>query len=129
MKSRLFLALAIAGFYLVASNPSIAHHAFAWADNEHPITLTGTVTEFVFVNPHSQVYFDVKDKDGTVSNWMIEMGPPVALRRAGWNSATVKAGDQVTVTGGAAKDGRKLINITGKFLLNGQEVSTRSNDR
>ena len=104
-----------------------AHHAFAWADNDHPITLTGVATQFIFQNPHSQIWFDVKGKDGSLDHWMIEIGPPTALRRANWSETSIKPGDQITVTGGPAKDGRKILNITGKLMVNGEELSTRSN--
>lgn len=114
---------AVIGFTMV-SVPVFGHHSLSWADNEHPITLTGTVTEFVFANPHSQVFFDVKAKDGTLTHWMIEIGGPPGLHRAGWTSQSVKPGDDITVTGGQAKDGRNLINITGKLLVNGKELST-----
>jgi hypothetical protein len=118
-------------FALVVScgvpDSALAHHAFAWADNDHPITLSGVATQFVFQNPHSQIWFDVKSKDGSLEHWMIEIGPPTSLRRANWNEASIKPGDQITVTGGAAKDGRKILNITGKLIVNGEELSTRSN--
>jgi hypothetical protein len=97
------------------SAPTFAHHSLSWADNEHPITLSGTVTQFVFANPHSQIFFDAKAKDGTLTHWMIEIGGPPGLHRAGWTSQSLKAGDDITVTGGQAKDGRNLINITGKL--------------
>jgi len=124
MKIRLLAVLAVAVALLIGSGPLLAHHAFAWADNEHPITLSGTVMEFWYANPHSQIMVDVKGKEGEIDHWMIEIGPPAALRRAGWSSATIKQGDQITVTGGAAKDGRKILNIAGKLLLNGKELST-----
>jgi hypothetical protein len=126
MKNRLLVLLAVTVGFLMVSSPLFAHHSLSWADNEHPITLTGTVTEFVFANPHSQVMFDAKGKDGNLEHWMIEIGPPPGLHRAGWTSASIKTGDQVTVTGGQAKDGRNIINITGKLLINGQELSTRA---
>lgn len=123
MKSKVWLLAAAVPFLLV-STPLFAHHSLSWADNEHPITLTGTVTEFVFANPHSQVFFDAKNKDGSTAHWMIEIGGPPGLHRAGWTSASLKPGDEITVTGGQAKDGRNIINITGKLLVNGKELST-----
>src|SRR5215475_10768917 len=112
--------LAVAVGLLMVSVSTFAHHSLSWADNEHPITITGTVTEFVFANPHSQIEFDVKAKDGSMEHWMIEIGPPPGLHRAGWTSESIKSGDEVTVTGGQAKDGRKIINITGKLMINGK---------
>jgi hypothetical protein len=125
MRNKVLAICAMAIGILILSGPSFAHHSLSWADNAHPITLTGTVTEFVFANPHSQVYFDTKGKDGTLEHWMIEIASPPGLHRAGWTSETVKSGDQVTVTGGQAKDGRHILNITGKFLVNGQSLTPR----
>jgi hypothetical protein len=122
---KLLLLVAISAALAAGSAPVFGHHSLSWADNEHPITLTGTVTEFVFANPHSQVFFDAKAKDGTLTHWMIEIGGPPGLHRAGWTSQSLKAGDEITVTGGQAKDGRNIINITGKLLVNGKELSTR----
>ena len=127
MKQKLLVILAVVFGSIMISAPLFAHHSLSWADNEHPITITGTVTEFVFANPHSQIVFDVKGKDGSMEHWMIEIGPPPGLHRAGWTSESIKPGDNVTVTGGQAKDGRKIINITGKLLINGQELSTKQN--
>ena len=125
MKKLLALCVLAAGFLMI-SGASFAHHSLSWADNEHPITVSGTVTEFVFANPHSQVWFDNKDKDGNVQHWMIEIGGPPGLHRAGWTSESIKAGDALTVTGGQAKDGRLIINITGKLMINNKELSTRA---
>jgi hypothetical protein len=123
---RLLILLGAAVGFLMISGASFAHHSLSWADNEHPITVSGTVTEFVFANPHSQVWFDNKDKDGNLVHWMIEIGGPPGLHRAGWTSESIKPGDSLTVTGGQAKDGRFIINITGKLMINGKELSTRA---
>src|SRR5262245_43510931 len=69
---------------LIGSVPVWAHHAFAAEfDADKPIDLKGTVTKVKWVNPHSWLYFDVKDKAGEVTNWGVEFGTPNALARAG----------------------------------------------
>jgi hypothetical protein len=95
---------------LIFAVPSFAHHSQSWADYEHPITLTGTVSEFELINPHSEIWIDVKKDDGSVDKWLIEMGPVSGLRRDGWDVNTIKVGDTVKITAGASKDGRKIIN-------------------
>ena len=122
---RLSKLLVVAIGFLTVSCALYAHHSLSWADNEHPVTVSGTVVQFVFANPHSQIFFDSKDKDGNVQHWMIEIGGPPGLHRAGWTSESIKPGDSLTVTGGQAKDGRLIINITGKLMINGKELSTR----
>lgn len=123
---KLLLLVAVSAALSGVSTPVFGHHSLSWADNEHPITVTGTVVQFIFANPHSQIWFDAKAKDGTIAHWMIEIGGPPGLHRAGWTSESIKPGDEITVTGGPAKDGRNIINITGKLLVNGKELSTHS---
>src|ERR1700692_1895029 len=79
--------------------PVMAHHGTSnYATTAQTITLTGTVTEFVWSNPHVYLLFDVKDDKGTVVHWAGEMNSPGVLKNAGWTKNTLKAGDQVTVT-------------------------------
>ncbi len=116
MRSKLLTDLAIAGGLLMVAGPMFAHHSPAIYDRQHPITLTGTVTEFRFINPHVQVHFEVKAENGNVVKWVVHSLPPPRLYRAGWRRDTLKPGDQITVTGGPAKNGKKimrLVNLVG----------------
>src|SRR6266852_3862733 len=106
------LLLVVLGVALsVVSRPVFAHHAGGAYDAEHPITLTGTVTEYRLVNPHTEIHFDVKDAAGKVTSWVALSGPPQRLYRSGWRSDTLKPGDQVTITGAPSKDGKKYIGV------------------
>jgi hypothetical protein len=80
---------------LVAS--AEAHHAPAVFDQTRTISIEGTVTEFVWSNPHSWIRMDVTGADGKVTNWSIEMNPPTYLIRGGWKSTTLQPGDKITV--------------------------------
>ena len=60
-----------------------AHHAPAVFDQTRTIVVEGTVTEFVWSNPHSWIRMDVVGKDGSVTNWSIEMNPPISCAAAG----------------------------------------------
>jgi hypothetical protein len=94
---------------MAASLPVLAHHAFAAEyDDKKPVTLTGTVTRYEWVNPHSHIYLDVKDENGKVINWTISMGSPNGLIRQGWNRTSLKVGDTLTISGFLAKDGSKM---------------------
>jgi len=65
---------------LSASAVAFGHHSFAAEfDASKPVTLVGNVTKVDWLNPHIWVYLDVKDKDGKVSNWQCEGGPPNTL--------------------------------------------------
>jgi Family of unknown function (DUF6152) len=82
-----------------------AHHGNSAYDEEHWITLTGTVTEFVWSNPHTQIFMDVKDDKGNVVHWAIESQSPGIMRRNNWTRASLKPGDQITITLAPAKNG------------------------
>ena len=85
--------------------PSSAHHGNSAYDETVRVTIKGTVTEFVWVNPHCQVYLDVTDKNGKVVNWAVETNSPAILTRAGWTRRSIKYGDQVTIILCPAKNG------------------------
>jgi hypothetical protein len=116
MKRNLFAGSAGAVFLLMVSVPLFAHHAGSLYDREHPVTLTGTVTKYLMINPHAQIHFEVKDENGNVATWVAETAGPQRLLRVGWNKNTLKAGDKITVTGAQFKDGRKYLSI---FKLEG----------
>ena len=126
--SSLALALVVAALvWTVAPRPVIAHHGFSVEfDKDNPITLTGSVTKFEFMNPHVYFYVDVKGKDGKVVNWAFEGGPPNVIYRQGWRKDTLKPGDVVTVKGFRAKDGTHLAACATVKLPDGREVSAGS---
>jgi Family of unknown function (DUF6152) len=85
--------------------PAWAHHGNSAYDEAHWITISGTVTEFVWANPHCQIFLDVKDDKGAAVNWAIESQSPGIMRRNNWTRTSVKAGDQITITLAPAKNG------------------------
>ncbi len=70
---------------LVFCGPMLAHHGNVAYDEIHLITISGTVTEIVWANPHVQFFLDVKDDKGKVVNWGIESQSPGILHRNGWS--------------------------------------------
>jgi hypothetical protein len=114
--SRSFLF--IAGLLLLCA-PLWAHHGNSAYDEEHWITISGTVTEFVWANPHCQIFLDVKDDKG-VMNWAIESQSPGILRRNNWTRTSVKTGDHISVTLAPAKNGAPVGfsgNQSGKIVF------------
>jgi uncharacterized protein DUF6152 len=87
------------------------HHGNSAYDETARVPVKGTVTEFVWTNPHSQIYMDVKEKDGTVRHWAIETNSPGILTRAGWTRRSLKAGDEVTIILCPAKNGAPVAYI------------------
>ncbi len=112
MRSMLLTVLAVVVGLLVVAGPMFAHHSDAIYDRENPVTLTGTVTEFRFANPHIQIHFEVKDENGNVVKWIVSTASPTRMFRRGWSKTTLKPGDEITVTGTPAKNGRKAMRLT-----------------
>jgi hypothetical protein len=87
--------LLTAGLLALIAGPTLAHHSFAMFDRDNQVDLEGVVQEFRFVNPHTFVYFAVKQDDGSTVTWSLEGQSPAALVRGGWTSKTLKAGDEL----------------------------------
>jgi hypothetical protein len=122
MRTKLVSLIAL-GVLLALSVPAFAHHGSAAYDMSKTVTVTGTVTDFQFVNPHVLIAMDVKDPaTGKIEHWQGELTSPNHLARAGWTKSTIKPGDELTITGGPAKSGSPTMWIR-KVSKDGQEVS------
>lgn len=93
----LSLGLALAPS-LFGVGTAAAHHSPVMFDQSRQITLTGTVREFQWTNPHSYVQLVVKNDDGQDVEWNLEMAAPTYLYNLGWRPSTVKQGDTLVVT-------------------------------
>ena len=89
--------LIIVGSLLLAT-PLAAHHSFAIFDHSQTYTLKGTVLTFQWTNPHGYMELDLSEGQGPkdVDRFTVELTSINMLRRAGWKSSDVKAGDEVT---------------------------------
>ena len=93
---------------LFAAGVLFAHHGNTAYDETARVRIKGTVTEFIWTNPHSQIYLDVKDNTGKVVNWGVETNSPGILTRTGWTRRAVKAGDEITIILCPAKNGQPV---------------------
>src|SRR5947208_6482093 len=113
------VAIVVFGCATVAS----AHHSFAAEfDANAPVTLHGTITKMEWINPHSWIHVDVKNADGTVTEWMVEGGTPNTLFRRGFTRDAVKAGMEITVEGYRAKNGANRANGRDLILKDGRRL-------
>lgn len=121
--------LAVVLFLPGASIPLFAHHGTAAFENDKRITLKGTVTEWFWSNPHCLLRFDVKDDKGQVTQWIGETQNPVTMVNGGWSKASIKTGDEVTVTLNPVKNGLPLGRIVTVLLPSGKTLDANAGIR
>ena len=117
------LALIAVGV-LVVPAALTAHHGNAAYVTATQVTQKGTVTEWVWANPHSFLKFDVKDEAGNVVNWIGEVSNPPDMVRQGWSKTSFKFGDEVTVVLIVAKNNLPVGRIRQVTLADGQVYKT-----
>ena len=106
MKSVLPRAMLVSAVMVGASLPVWAHHSGAMFDSTKEATITGTITEFNWTNPHSSFKVAVTNAAGKDEIWAIEMNSPQNLVPQGWKRTTLKQGDKVTVVVRPLRDGK-----------------------
>jgi Family of unknown function (DUF6152) len=121
MRNKFAGAVVAAVIFLVLSAPLFAHHGAASFDDK-TITLKGTVTEWVWSNPHCFLKFDVKDGSGNVKNWAVETQAPSTMVQWGWARTSFKAGDEVTVTLQPVKNGAPIGSTRTVTFANGTSL-------
>jgi hypothetical protein len=108
---------------LAAAAPAFAHHSFAMFDGEKTMTMTGTVKEVEWTNPHSWLRVMVLDRTtGKPAQWAFEMGPPARQLQRGWKPDSLKPGDSVTVRIHPLKDGSRGGQLVDAVLPDGRTV-------
>ena len=128
MKSKIMLAAitaAIMAGVLIASSPVFAHHGTGISyDLTKMVTVKGTITNFAFHNPHSQLYWDAKDENGNIVHWSAEMNAPGNLERAGYSRKQLfdllKPGTEVTVSGFQSRSGAPVVVFSKAVTPNGE---------
>ena len=122
-----FAVFQVVAGLLVVSVPLFAHHGYASYDTDKKVVLKGTVTRWIWSNPHCLVQLDVTDDSGHVVHWVAESENPSTLTRIGWTEKSLKAGDQITLTALPVKSGNPVGRIIEIVLSNGERLTGRVN--
>ena len=118
-----FHALLVAAGLLTAAVPALAHHSlFAVFDEGQTVTLKGMVSKVEWVNPHVYLYLEVPDSAGKVTTWSVETFPPSTLRRAGLTREKLGLGQNITLLGYKARNGKDLAFLRTITFADGREV-------
>ena len=125
MKTKLLTLFGLAVGLLMLSAPIFAHHGASAYDTKKLTTLKGTVTDFQFMNPHSEIFFEVKDGNGKIEKWSAEAASMTTMSRLGWSRNLFKPGDQITIVGNRAKNGSPTMRLSKVVLANGKEFAVQ----
>lgn len=99
-----------------------AHLGNAEFDLTQSVSLKATIADFIWSNPHSVIFFDVRSAGGKATRWSCETAQPALLHRAGWTKDSLKPGDQVTLVVHPAKNGKPVGYLERVILANGDEL-------
>ena len=125
MRRALFIfAMAFVLIFAMVTPPAIAHHSTSMYDMANPVNVSGVVKRFEWTNPHAFVYLEVKDEKGNVVEWEVEMMSLNHLRGYGWTRSTVKPGEVISCTGGAAKSGAPSMISSYMKLADGRMIKS-----
>ena len=122
MKNKI-VGVFIAAVALLGPHVSLLAHHGGVSFDEKVISLKGTVTEWVWSNPHCYIKFDVKDESGKVTLWAVETQNPTGMSQLGWARNSFKVGDVITVTLQAVKSGAALGRVRTVTFVDGRVLA------
>jgi Family of unknown function (DUF6152) len=125
LKGKFLICVAMGIGLSIFSLPLFAHHGDTAYDMGKSVTLKGTVTQYVWANPHCILLFDVTDDRGQMVPWSAETENPSSMVHYGWTKDSIKPGEQVTITVIPAKNGKPIGRILEVVLPNGQKLAGR----
>ena len=115
-------AFLVAVCFLAVPVPLSAHHGAAGYNMDKELIMKGTVTDWLWANPHCFLKYDTTDDAGTLSHWAVEVSNPTDMTKRGWSKRSLKPGDEVTVTVRPAKNGAPVGQLLKVVLPNGQTL-------
>src|SRR5260370_25201408 len=120
MKTKPLTSVSCIAGLLTVCGPLFAHHGAAAYETSKPVMLKGAVvTKFSWINPHALIFFDTKDDKGNVQHWTTETGSPAAVSLLGWNRASLKPGDVITIYVFQSKTGLPVGRVNKLMLADG----------
>ena len=122
MRNKIMVLFAATVGLMAVSAPAFAHHGSAAFDAGKQVVMKGTVTRWVWANPHCFLNYDVKDEGGNVTHWVVETSNPPDMINRGWSKETFKPGDEVTVTVEPVKSGKPVGRLLEVVLPNGKTL-------
>jgi hypothetical protein len=125
LRGKVLIGLTLGIVLSVLSLPLAAHHGNAAYDSTKQINLKGTVTQFIWANPHCVVLFDVTGDDGQVVHWMAETENPTTMTNMGWLKSSLKPGDPITIRLITVKNGKPIGRIVYVETASGQRLPGR----
>ena len=121
MKKTLLVSSIVILALVSAAVPLTAHHSWP-VSNSQLVTVKGTVTEFMWENPHPMITLEVRNNDGGIEKWLVG-GPAINRMEAnGWTKTTVKPGDVITGIGYQFANGEKIVRLERVVLADGREL-------
>ena len=123
MKGKFLVIFALGLGISIFASSVLAHHGNAAYDTAKTVTLKGTVTRWLWSNPHCILQFDVTDDSNQVVHWYAETENPTTITHVGLTQTSFKPGDEVTVTMITVKNGRPLGRIAEVVLPDGRKVA------
>jgi hypothetical protein len=117
------IALALAAGLLMSASV-VAHHTGSFLYSEKLVTVKGTVSQWLWSNPHCVLTVDVKGADGQVVQWRAETQAPNTIYLDGYRARSFKAGDEITMTVRAAANGGPFGQLVQATLPDGTKLGT-----
>ena len=123
-------ALLTATLLAIVAPQAAAHHSFAvFFDDTKSVSVSGSVTEFRFTNPHAIIEITRKTPQGQTETWRAETNAVTLLRRRGWTAESLKVGEMVTIEGWPSRDGSRYLRVRRVVRSDGTVLGAPPNQR
>jgi hypothetical protein len=120
--------LMIGAIFFLESGSVRSHHSSSLYDGDVTRSLSGSVKEFQWTNPHCWIQLLVRDSNGSVVEWSIEMGPPMNALQRHWKRTTIVPGDEIIVTVHPARDNSPTALFLSATRADGAELTAPRHD-